>query len=270
MDPARPVLVIAVAGVDQSGGAGLVRDVLTGAALGVGVACVGTAWTEQEAGNSRVSVAGSTGVLSVEPRAPAEVGAALGRALARHPNAAVKIGMVPDAAAAAAIVGALDGAGFVGPVVVDPVLAASAGGALWSGPLDGLWPLLRRATVVTPNAGEAARLSGKPVATADEAEAAAMALRARGITAVLVKGGHLDQTGAAVTDRLVDAAGVQRFSRPRVPGVSPRGTGCALSTAIAAALAAGATLPAAVEEAGRWLAGRIAASVVVGGQRFLP
>ncbi|HEX3694613.1 MAG TPA: bifunctional hydroxymethylpyrimidine kinase/phosphomethylpyrimidine kinase [Polyangia bacterium] len=270
MDPERPVLVIAVAGVDQSGGAGLVRDVLTGAALGAGVACVGTAWTEQEASSDGVGIIGSTGVLSVEPRAPAQLGAALRRALARHPNAAVKIGMVPDAAAAAAIVGALDAAGFAGPLVVDPVLTASAGGALWSGSLDGLWPLLRRATLVTPNAGETARLSGKPVAAPADAEAAGRALLARGIVAVLIKGGHLGETRDTVTDRLVDESGVRKFTRLRVPGPSPRGTGCALSTAIAAALAGGATLPAAVDRAGRWLAGRIAAGVVVGGQRFLP
>jgi len=267
MDPQQPVRVIAVGGVDPGGGAGLLRDVLTGAALGVTVATVGTAWTEQEAARPP---SGGGPVLGIEPRAAAAVSAALQSALRQHPTAAVKIGMVPDAAVAAAIVEALSA--FAGLVVVDPVLASSSGGALWSGPLDGWWPLLRRATLVTPNAPELAALSGNAFATVDDAIAAAQVLRARGAAAVLVKGGHLaaEGDGATVTDVLVDAAGARRFSRPRVPGPSPRGTGCALSTAIAAALADGATLDAAVDGAARWLGGRIAARVRVGGQWFLP
>lgn len=269
IDPQRPVRVIAVAGVDPSGGAGLVRDVLTGAALGVAVAAVGTAWTEQEAIGLGAG-SGPVGVLHVEPRAPARVEEALRRALGRHPTAAVKIGMVPDAAVAAAIAEALDGVGFAGAVVVDPVLAASSGGALWFGPYEGLLPLLRRATLVTPNAAEAAALSGKPVIDVADAIEAAQALRRLGIAAVLVKGGHLESDGVVVTDVLVDGGQVLRFYRPRTAGRSPRGTGCALSTAIAAGLAGGAGLAEAVDQAGRWLATRIAASVDVGGQRFLP
>ena len=260
-----------MAGVDPSAGAGLLRDVLTGAALSVGVATVGTGWTEQE---GRVGLpagaASPTGVLGVEPRDPARVEEALRRALARHPTAAVKVGMVPNAAVAAAIVSALDGAAFTGPVVVDPVLAASSGGALWSGRIDQLLPLLRRAALVTPNASEAAALSGRSVDSAEEAIAAAMVLRQQGVAAVLVKGGHLDTAETTVADLLVDGAGVGRIVRPRIAGLSPRGTGCALSTAIAAQLADGASLAVAVEEAGQWLAMRIAAAIDVGGQRFLP
>jgi hydroxymethylpyrimidine kinase/phosphomethylpyrimidine kinase len=267
----RPVRVIAVAGIDPSAGAGLLRDVLTGAALSVGVATVGTGWTEQE---GRLGQAGGQGlqpgVLGVEPRDPARVQEALRGALARHPAAVVKVGMVPNGDVAAAIVSALDGAQFTGAVVVDPVLAASSGGALWSGRIDQLLPLLRRAALVTPNASEAAALSGRSVASAEEAISAAMVLRQQGVAAVLVKGGHLDAGETTVTDLLVDGAGVHRIVRPRIAGLSPRGTGCALSTAIAARLAGGASLAVAVEEAGQWLATRIAAAIDVGGQRFLP
>jgi hydroxymethylpyrimidine/phosphomethylpyrimidine kinase len=267
----RPVRVIAVAGVDPSGGAGLLRDVLTGAALSVGVATVGTGWTEQEGRLGQGDgEALQPGVLGIEPRDPARVEEALRRALARHPEAAVKVGMVPNAAVAAAIVSALDGAGFAGAIVVDPVLTASSGGALWSGRIDQLLPLLRRATLVTPNASEAAVLSGRPVGSAEDAVAAARVLRQQGVAAVLVKGGHLDAGETTVTDLLVDGAGVHRIDRPRIPGVSPRGTGCALSTAIAVELAGGASLAVAVEAAGRWLAERIATAIDVGGQRFLP
>lgn len=254
----RPLRVIAVAGIDPGGGAGLVRDVLTGAALGVAVAVVGTAWTEQRPGR-----------VVVEPRAPEAVGEALRQALARYPDAAVKIGMVGGRDVALAIADAMTNAPER-PVILDPVLAASGGGRLWSGPLDGLWPLLRRASLVTPNAVEAAALSGQPVGDAAQAVAAAQILRDQGVAAVLVKGGHLSGDAATVTDILVDAEGVRRFSRPRAAGPTPRGTGCALSTAIAATVAGGATLPDAVEEAGRWLAGRIAGRVMVGDQWFLP
>jgi hydroxymethylpyrimidine/phosphomethylpyrimidine kinase len=267
----RPVRVIAVAGVDPSGGAGLLRDVLTGAALSVGVATVGTGWTEQEGRLGQADGENApSGVLGIEPRDPARVEEALRRALARHPAAALKVGMVPNAAVAAAIVSALNGAGFAGAVVVDPVLTASSGGALWSGRIDQLLPLLRRATLVTPNASEAAVLSGRPVGSAEDAIAAARVLRQQDVAAVLVKGGHLGTGDTTVTDLLVDDAGVHRIIRPRLEGLSPRGTGCALSTAIAARLAGGASLAVAVEEAGQWLATRIAAAIDVDGQRFLP
>jgi hydroxymethylpyrimidine/phosphomethylpyrimidine kinase len=198
------------------------------------------------------------------------VGAALRSALSDHPTAAVKVGMVPGPPVAAVIVGVLDAATFAGPVVVDPVLAASSGLPLWDGPPAGLLPLLRRATLITPNAVELAALAGMPVTSADQAVAAAQTLRALGVKAVLVKGGHLDPDALLVTDWLVGLGGVQPFARPRVPGPSPRGTGCALSTALAAQLASGASLADAVDAAGRWLADRIAASVTVNGQLFLP
>src|SRR5258708_1972934 len=101
----------------------------------------------------------------------------------------VKIGMDPTPAVASASLRSLES--FAGPVVVDPVLAASSGGALWQGPLEALAPLLRRATLITPNAPEAAALTGQPVATLADAGTAAATLRARAIPAVLVKGGHL-------------------------------------------------------------------------------
>ena len=133
---------------------------------------------------------------------------------------AVKIGMVPGPAVAEALVRGLEG--YAGPVVVDPVLAASSGGALWQGPLEALWPILRRATLVTPNAPEAAALSGRPVETLDDARAAAAALRAAGIAAVLVKGGHLGETAdGTITDVLVTAEGERLFTRQRERRAEP-------------------------------------------------
>ncbi len=152
--------------------------------------------------------------------------------------------------------------GYSGPVVVDPVLAASSGGALWQGPLEALWPILRRAALVTPNAPEAAALTGRRIETVADARAAAAALRTAGIAAVLIKGGHLEKSAdGTVTDLLVTTAGEQAFTRPRSAGPCPRGTGCALATAIAVGLAAGQPLAAAVEGATGWLAERIARAV---------
>jgi hydroxymethylpyrimidine/phosphomethylpyrimidine kinase len=259
-----------VGGVDPGGGAGLLRDLATAAALGVRAHAVETAFTEQGPGLHRVA-----------PRAPAAVGAALAEALASLRPAAVKIGMAVGPATGAALVEALGDYG--GPVIVDPVLATSRGGALWQGAPRALLPLLRRATLVTPNSIEAAALTERPVVTAEDAEASGRRLiEVEQLRAVLVKGGHLGgdlgghlagdfaQRAGIVVDVLVTASGAERFSRARSPGPGPRGTGCALASAIAVKLGSGRTLSEAVREAGTWLARLIAAPVVtVGDERHL-
>ena len=247
-----------VGGVDPGGGAGLLRDVATAAALGARAHAVGTAWTEQSAGLHRV-----------EPRGPEAVGAALAQALAALRPAAVKIGMAASPATAAALIEAL--ADFAGPVVVDPVLATSRGGPLWAGAPPDLLPLLRRATLVTPNAVEAATLSGGPVATSAAAGVAGRHLiEGEGLAAVLVKGGHLTDGDDLVTDLLVTPTATMAYPHPRRPGPSPRGTGCALATAIAVELARGAPLASAVQTAIDWLAAAIAAATPVGDELHLP
>lgn len=243
---ASRAVVLAIGGLDPGGGAGLVRDFLTAEALGARALLVGTAWTMQS----------PAGVRAFEPRAAdhlqQDVMAA--RALAGG-GAAVKIGMVGTPALAAALVEALEG--FAGAVVYDPVLGASSGGALYRGPIEGLAPLWRRATVVTPNLAEAAALTGRAVTSAGDARAAGEALVAAGARAVLVKGGHLE---GPAEDHLVTAAGGRSFTAPRLPGPSPRGTGCALATALAVNLARGRALDEAVAEAKAWLHGRIASA----------
>jgi len=213
--------VLTIGGLDLGGGAGLVRDVLTACALGARPLVVVTAWTEQ-----------GTGVHRVAPRDADELADSVRQQVAARP-AAVKIGMVPDAKRAAAVIEGLGS--FAGPVVVDPVLASSRGGALFRGAASELLPLLRRATLVTPNAAEAAALCGLPVTSAAEAAAAARALAARGVAAVLVKGGHLGDRNLAepVTDTLLAGAELHHLAHARVGGGDVRGTGCALATALA-------------------------------------
>lgn len=233
------------------------RDVATARALGAQAVVVGTAWTEQ-----------GDGVHRVEPRDPGAVGDALARALAGGPAKAAKIGMAVGPRTAAALVRGL--ADYSGPVVVDPVLASSRGGPLWEGSPADLFPLLARATLITPNAPEAATLTGLPVTNATEAAAAGRALMTRaGAAAVLIKGGHL--TGeSSVVDVLVSAREVHRLEHRRTPGPSPRGTGCALATAVAVLLGRGLPLEVAVGSASRWVADAIASARPVGGELHLP
>jgi hydroxymethylpyrimidine/phosphomethylpyrimidine kinase len=244
-------IIVAIGGIDPGAGAGLGRDLLTVTALGAAVRMVGTAWTVQSA----------EGVRAVEARSPAGLEDALRWALRPPLPGAVKVGMVPGPEHATAVVRAL--AGFGGPIVVVPVLAASSGGALWEGPLDAVLSLLRRATVATPNAPEAARLLGRAdraITTPADMAVAAADLHRAGVTAVLVKGGHVGSDPDAA-DTITDVL---------VTGPSPRGTGCALSSAIAVELARGRDLEDAIESATAWLAQQIARAVDVDGERRLP
>ena len=234
-------LVVAVGGFDPSGGAGVVRDLLTARTLGARARLVPTAWTAQSA---------ATGVRSIEPRQPIALAAAIVDALDQSPRStAVKIGMIPDAATVQAVLDALRS--FAGPVVVDPVLGASSGGALYRGDVNQLLALAARATLVTPNAGEAERLTGEPVPNLDGAARAGRALIQAGARAALIKGGHL--SGVEAIDLLVTAQGTRAFAAPRLSGPSVRGTGCALATAIAVALASGQDLETAISDAKAWL-----------------
>lgn len=246
--------VLLVGGIDPGGGAGLARDILTATSLGARVTLVGTAWTEQQ------------GTFAVEPRAPERVQASIATALAGLAGevAAVKIGMLATAAIAQAVSTGLGT--FGGPVVYDPVLRTSRGHALYDGDRTDVLRLARRASLLTPNLGEAGWLLERPVVTLSDARAAARALHALGIAAVLVKGGHLE---GDATDVLVSAAGETVLVGRRHPGESPRGTGCALATAIAVRLATGESPERAVAAAKTWLGERIATAVSVGPDRHL-
>jgi hydroxymethylpyrimidine/phosphomethylpyrimidine kinase len=264
----RPLHVLVIAGLDPSGGAGLLADVRTLAEHGVGALGVATALTEQ----------GPEGVRAANTVDPELVGRQVRAALTQEPVDAVKIGMLGRAATARAVAEALASAPAVGtlPVVLDPILRASSGAPLLEddatdtavGALRALLPL---ATVVTPNAVEAALLcDGAAPTTITEAAALCAALRARGARAVLLKGGHLP--AAATPDEVVDLLDDGRrapalLRAPRLPGA--HGTGCALASAVAAGLAAGHDLEAAVRAAHAFLARRLAQATERGRTRYL-
>ncbi len=240
---------LSIAGSDPSGGAGIQADLKSFSARGVyGMAAV-TALTAQ-------NTQGVSGVHAV----PAEfVGQQIRAVLEDIRVDAVKIGMIANAEIAAAVVGALFP--YRGPVVLDPVMVAKGGHTLL--PEDAVAALrdrlLPRATVLTPNLPEAAALLGCDVATTRDAmEQQAHALAALGPKAVLIKGGHLE--GADSPDILATDGKGHWISGTRVDTKNTHGTGCSLSSAIAAEVAKGKTLPAAVRIAKSWLTGAISAA----------
>jgi hydroxymethylpyrimidine/phosphomethylpyrimidine kinase len=171
---------------------------------------------------------------------------------------AVKIGMLADAEVIGVVADWLDA---VRPpvVVLDPVMVATSGDRLIAPDtvqvlVEELFPL---ATVVTPNLDEAALLLDRAIISASELETAARDLLALGASAVLLKGGHLP--GDEVTDLLVSGDGpAQRLASPRIASRNTHGTGCTLSSAIAAYLALGDPLDQAVAKARRYILQAIA------------
>jgi hydroxymethylpyrimidine/phosphomethylpyrimidine kinase len=260
----RRACVVAIGGFDPTGGAGVVRDFVTGRSLAAEIRMVPTALTEQS----------SAGVSAIEARSPADLQSAVAKALMGFGGGGamivVKVGMLPGGESVDAVVRALSG--FDGPIVVDPVLSTSSGGRLFRAPVSRLQPLLVRAALVTPNVPELAELTGDPIATLDDAVGAGKRCLASGVAAVLVKGGHLG--GAEAIDVLLTrtAAGVtteQAFRRPRLAEAAVRGTGCALAMAVATGLSRGLSLAEAVGLAKDWLHRAIRSAVPVGDEFHL-
>jgi hydroxymethylpyrimidine/phosphomethylpyrimidine kinase len=229
-----------MAGLDPTGGAGLLADMEALAAAGARGWAVATALTAQGPRGARGFEPATEGMLLDQIDALLE-----GK---ERPRAA-KTGMLGTALLARALAERLRAPplGKV-PLVVDPVLLASSGASLidlaGKSAADALFPLFARARLVTPNLPELAALAGSDVSTDEAAIRAARRLPAR---AVLVKGGH--RAGAPV-DLLVEGRRVVRLEGRRRPGTA-RGTGCRLASAAAAFLARGADLEQAVRGAKR-------------------
>ncbi|MEU7906092.1 bifunctional hydroxymethylpyrimidine kinase/phosphomethylpyrimidine kinase [Actinoplanes sp. NPDC049118] len=232
-----PTVVLTIAGSDSGAGAGIQADLKTFAALGVYGVSVLTAVTAQ-------NTLGVTAIHSV----PADVVAAqLTAVLDDFTVAAVKVGMIGDPAIAALLA---DRAAELPELVVDPVLVATSGSRL-SG-VAAVEPLIGYPRVLTPNRHEAGALLGREVGTAEEMAEAAAELAARGPDAVVVTGSEL-----AVDVLHHDGRTVVLFGDP-VPTANNHGSGCTFSSAIAARLALGDDVVAAVHFAKKYVAGALA------------
>ncbi|WP_123619944.1 bifunctional hydroxymethylpyrimidine kinase/phosphomethylpyrimidine kinase [Halorubrum sp. CSM-61] len=238
-DPVSPPVALSIAGSDSGGGAGIQADLKAMTAHGVFGTAVVTATTAQ---NTR-------GVRDVHAVPAAHVASQCDAVFDDFDVGAVKTGMLAAAETVETVTGLV--AGVEAPVVVDPVMVATSGDRLLSPEAEAAYEgLIEAATLVTPNADEAEVLVGDPVDTPAEAERAGRELVAAGADAALVKGGHIDD-GDSVTDTLVvggekEDATALRFENPRIATDATHGSGCALSSAIAARLARGERLREAV------------------------
>src|SRR4051812_5677458 len=232
--------VLVVAGSDSGGGAGIQADIKTITVLGGYAATAVTALTAQ-------NTLGVFGVLPIDPEFVAEQMAAV---LTDIGADAVKTGMLFSEEIILAVASMLELRARRVPVIVDPVMVAKGGASLLqqrarSALVERLLPL---AALITPNAPEAAVLTGHAVETVSDMERAAGHLLAMGASAVLIKGGHVP--GDTIVDLLRTADGEgARFEHPRIDTKSTHGTGCTLASAIACGVAHGFTLRDAVQRA---------------------
>ena len=248
------LVALTIAGSDSGGGAGIQADLKTFAALGVYGASAITALTAQ---NTR-------GVVAIHTVPADFVTAQVDAVFSDLAVGAVKIGMLGSADVVAAVATALD-KWKAANVVLDPVMVATSGDRLIGEDAVAVLKrvLIRRARVVTPNLPEAAALLGTAVAADERAMAAqAEAICALGAQAVLIKGGH--GTGAESVDLLLDSGTPTRLAAPRVATRNTHGTGCTLSSAIAAGLAKGEKLDDAVRHAKDFVTAAIAAADQLG------
>ena len=228
---------LTIAGSDSGGGAGIQADLKTFSAFRVFGTSVLTAITAQN----------SVGVHGVHELPAPFVRAQLDAVLSDLGADAVKIGMLASAPIIEAVADGL-AAHPHGPVVLDPVMIAKSGDPLLRADArralgERLLPL---ALVVTPNLHEAGALADMTVTSEEDMEEAARRILALGPRTVLVKGGHLKDSA---TDILWDGVRFTRFAAPRLDSTATHGTGCTLSSAIAAGLALGRDLTDAIREA---------------------
>ncbi|HEX7341449.1 MAG TPA: bifunctional hydroxymethylpyrimidine kinase/phosphomethylpyrimidine kinase [Rhodanobacteraceae bacterium] len=222
-----PPCCLTIAGSDAGGGAGIQADIKTFHAHATHGLSAITAVTAQ---NTR-------GVSAVHQLPQKHIRAQIEAVFADFPVAAVKTGMLGNAASVRLVARAMQR--HAPPwLVVDPVMIATSGARLLDADAvealqEDLIPL---ADILTPNLPEAEALLGFPIRTPTDFDNAGAALMALGAQAVLLKGGHAD--GRTVRDRFYDARGVLVLDHPRLPGEG-HGTGCTLSAALAAELAKG-------------------------------
>jgi hydroxymethylpyrimidine/phosphomethylpyrimidine kinase len=243
-------VALTIAGSDSSGGAGIQADLKTFAALGVYGASVITALTAQN----------TTGVSGIHQVPAGFVTAQIDAVFSDLEVGAVKIGMVAQRESIDAIVAGLK---RWSPkyVVLDPVMVATSGDSLLAAEaVEALrTKLIPCAALITPNLPEAAALLDEPEALSEaDIEDQGKRLLAMGCRAVLIKGGH--GQGAESTDYFIDGERTIALAAPRVATKNTHGTGCSLSSAVAAGLARGENMETAIRNAKAWISAAISSA----------
>jgi hydroxymethylpyrimidine/phosphomethylpyrimidine kinase len=242
-------IAVTIAGSDSGGGAGIQADLKTFSALKVFGASVITALTAQN----------TQGVQSIHDVPADFIAAQIDSVFSDLKVDAVKIGMLSQVGVIETVAAGVERHGL-SRVVLDPVMVAASGDRLLSeDAIEALrHVLLPHAAIVTPNLPEAAAILGEDVAQDEETmRDQGKRILAMGPSAVLIKGGH--GSGPESTDLLIESTNVHRFPAPRIDTRNTHGTGCTLSSAIAAKLAQGYTLHPAVEAAKAYISAAIAA-----------
>jgi len=259
MEMTEQRVALSIAGSDSGAGAGIQADLLTFAACGVYGTTAITCLTAQN----------PDGVSAVHASPPDFLRAQLEQVAAFYPLGAIKIGMVFDAELVAVIAAFLETQPTV-PVVLDPVMVASSGAKLLQDDaIESLREkLIPKAALLTPNLDEAVLLGAKLPTSEPEQIAAARALSQRYGCPVLLKGGHRE--GKALLDVLDEGGGEPLLLRSkRIEKLDTHGSGCTLSSAIAAQIARGLPLAKAVQEAHAWLQVAMRNAMPVGGRTFI-
>lgn len=239
-------VALSIAGSDSGGGAGIQADLKTFEAFGLFGTTAITSVTAQN----------TCGVRAVADVPTEVVAAQIHAVLDDFPVAAIKLGMMSSAAIIHTVANLLKARATTIPIVLDPVMVATSGHQLLQpdavrAVIEQLIPL---ATVVTPNLPEAEALTGRSIASPQEMRQAATSIAAMGAAAVLVKGGHHPPASTApaeAVDLLLHHGEFHQFSLPWIQTGNTHGTGCTLSSAIAALVALGHPLPEAVRQA-KW------------------
>ncbi len=256
----NPPVCLSIAGLDPSGGAGILADVRTFSRFGCYATAVVTSVTFQN----------TKGVFGAEPQSAESVGRQLGPVFDDLNVRSVKTGMLPDAAVIIAVKEVLVEQEAKN-IVVDPVVRSTSGFDLIDD--DALRALIEHlftlASLVTPNLPEAERIVSMPVRNEADVRRAADAMMKMGARNVLIKGGHSDfqrdDGDRTARDFLFTESGEVVFESPFVETTATHGTGCALSSAIAACLANGHDLETSVSLAKEFVTEAIKTAPLVGG-----
>ena len=232
----RYIVTLSIAGSDSSGGAGIQADIKTMSALGCFAA---TAITS-------VTVQNTMGVSAVQKIEPEIVAGQIRAVIDDLQPSAIKIGMVNDSETICAIAETLNGYDTLPPIIIDPVMVSTSGSRLMQQDAIETFKkeLMPMATLLTPNIAEAEVLSGCPIEDICSIDSAAQMILSQNCNAVLIKGGHLVEK----TDRLYvksernGATLVASYNHDTINSANTHGTGCTLSSAIAALMAKGEKL----------------------------